>query len=193
MISKKSDGVIDAQTNGNVINFIDNFKFYDWRGVETNLYKEYKAETELNDAKRDTYFAKSKMWGENLWFWAYYGINSITVNYSKIETTLNNGSNFVPLSSVSKELDLYFLDATGNPVRGVQTYNFDLSSYNSEAQNAALQTYMNANKALFGRILYTNNGDVVNNFSLKIPVTIGYTWGTFNTEIILDVQTTIGH
>ena len=52
---------------------------------------------------------------------------------------------------------------------------------------------MNANKALFGRILYTNNGDVVNNFSLKIPVTIGYTWGKFNTEIILDVQTTIGH
>ena len=193
LISKKSNGVIDAKTNGNVINFIDNFKFYDWRGVETNLYGAYKAETELTDAKRDTYFAKSKMWGENLWFWAYYGINSITVDYRKIETTLNNGSNFVPLSSVSNALELYFLDANGAAVRGVQTYNFDLSSYNSEAQNAALQTYMNENKALFGRILYTNNGDVVNNFSLKIPVTIGYTWGTFNTEIILDVQTSIGH
>ena len=193
LISKKANGVIDAKTNGNVINFIDNFKFYDWRGVETKLYKDYKAETELNDAKRDTYFAKSKMWGENLWFWAYYGINSITVDYSKIETTLNNGSNFVPLSSVSNALELYFLDANGAPVRGVQTYSFNLSSYNSEAKNAALQTYMNANKALFGRILYTNNGDVVKNFSLKIPVTIGYTWGHFNTEIILDVQTTIGH
>ena len=193
LISKKSNGVVDARTNGNVINFIDNFKFYDWRGVETNLYKDYKAETELNDAKRDTYFAKSKMWGENLWFWAYYGINSITVDYSKIETTLNNGSNFVPLSQVSNKLELYFLDASGAAVRGVQTYNFNLSRYNSEAQNAALQTYMNANKALFGRILYTNNGDVVNNFSLKIPVTIGYTWGHFNTEIILDVQTSIGH
>ena len=52
---------------------------------------------------------------------------------------------------------------------------------------------MNANKALFGTILYKDNGDNVTDFDLIIPVTIGYEWGEFKTSLTLRIERTAGH
>ena len=44
-----------------------------------------------------------------------------------------------------------------------------------------------------GTIHYTNNGDVVKKFSVKVPVTITYEWGQIKTDVVINIDRTIGH
>ena len=184
LITNETADVFDANTNGNTINILDHLKFYDWRGY---------ANGKLTDANCEA--NQSNMWGKNLWYWAYYGIKSIKVDFTKTETTLNQPSgSWKLLSAVTKKCDLYLLDENDAAINADYIYDdFSIASFNSKDMNTDLQTYMNGHKKLFGRIHYTNNGDNVGAFKLKIPVIVGYEWGEFNTYIILDVKATIGH
>ena len=65
--------------------------------------------------------------------------------------------------------------------------------YNAANRNSDLLAYMEANKALFGTILYKDNGDNVTDFDLVIPVKIGYEWGEFETSLTLRIERTAGH
>ena len=185
LITREENTVVDANTNGNTINFVDCLKFYDWRGYANG--KATDANCEAN---------QSNMWGANQWYWAYYGINKIAVDFDGIKTNLNHGTTFVPLKDVTNELTLYLLDKNGSAVSTLPgqkyEYTFDISDYNYKALNSDLLTYMNGHKGEFGRIHYTNNGDNVGEFYLQIPLTIGYTWGEFETTVTLKVERTIG-
>ena len=144
--------ILDANTNGNKINVIDFLKLFDWRG-ETAGY----------------------MWDDNTWFWAYYGINSITIDAdpAHVMTNMHNGNKFVPLKDVTTEAELYVLDAKDKTYKTAKTFKFDLSAYNAANKNADLLTYMKGHAADFGRLYYTNNGDNVKQFDVIIPITIG--------------------
>ena len=72
------------------------------------------------------------------------------------------------------------------------TYAIDLTSYNSASQNAALTTFMEANKAKFGTIWYYNNGGNVETFKVRVPITIAYEWGEFTTKVEFTINGTIG-
>ena len=51
----------------------------------------------------------------------------------------------------------------------------------------------NANKEKFGAIAYYNNGDNVEKFSIRVPITIGYEWGEFTQTVQIDIDRTIGN
>ena len=82
--------------------------------------------------------------------------------------------------------------------KGVETYNFTLTpTYDFAAQNGALLKYMginpvnNANKEKFGAIAYYNNGDNVEEFDIRVPITIGYEWGEFTQTVQINIKRTI--
>lgn len=185
LIDVATEPVIDANTNGNCIYALDLFKLYDWRG--------YKAVESENDCIAN----QSNMWGDNLWFWGYYNVKSITIDTTpkNVETTLGGG-NWTTLDKVSKDVELKCGNisgvASGLKTAGMVTYKNDLRSYNSADQNAALQDYMTANKAKFGTIWYYNNGGNVETFKVKVPVTITYEWGSFTRKVEFTIKPTIG-
>ena len=169
--------MVDANTNGNTIYLIDILKMFDWRG-EANGY----------------------MWGKNTWFWAYYNVKAITVDVtpSKVLTNMHYGTE-KKLSEVTTQADL----RTYPQMDKKTTYTFNLRKANDlygatngfqyEAKNNALVKYMNEHKEVFGAIYYKNNGDNVNEFYVKVPVTVEYEWGTFTTYVKINIKTTLGH
>ena len=169
--------MVDAHTNGNTIYLIDILKMFDWRG-ETAGY----------------------MWGENTWFWAYYNVKAITVDVtpSNVLTNMHYGTEH-KLSEVTTLAEL----RTYPQMDKKTTYTFNLrkanylygatNGFQYEAKNNALVKYMNENKEKFGAIYYKNNGDNVNEFYVKVPVTVEYEWGTFKTMVKINIKTTLGH
>ncbi len=180
-IFKSVKPAVDANTNGNDIKVFDCIKMYDWRGWKT-------AETEA-----DCVANQSNMWGDNYWFWAYYGVSAISADlrYDNVMLQFEGSDKWVKLSSVTNELALYGKNADGSIVRdNVLTSTFNLASYNSSACNSLVESTL---KAKLGSIHYTNNGDVVKKFSVKVPVTITYEWGQIKTDVVINIDATTGH
>ena len=171
-VEKLADVAVDANTNGNIINLIDILKMYDWRGP-----------------------VAGKMYDGNEWFWAYYGVNAITVNTDPkvVLTNMHNGSSFKPLSEVTTEAELYTLLPNGSTMKGEYKFTFDLSRYNYKNSNALLVQKMKFEAKKFGRLYYTNNGDNVTEFDVIIPVTLSYTWGDFVTNVTIHINRTLGN
>ena len=180
-IFKSVKPAVDANTNGNDIKVFDCIKMYDWRGWKT-------AETEA-----DCVANQSNMWGDNYWFWAYYGVSAISADlrYDNVMLQFEGSDKWVKLSSVTNELALYGKNADGSIVRdNVLTSTFNLASYNNSAYNSLVESTL---KAKLGSIHYTNNGDVVKKFSVKVPVTITYEWGQIKTDVVINIDATTGH
>lgn len=180
-IFKSVKPAVDANTNGNDIKVFDCIKMYDWRGWKT-------AETEA-----DCVANQSNMWGDNYWFWAYYRVSAISADlrYDNVMLQFEGSDKWVKLSSVTNELALYGKNADGSIVRdNVLTSTFNLASYNSSAYNSLVESTL---KAKLGSIHYTNNGDVVKKFSVKVPVTITYEWGQIKTDVVINIDATTGH
>ena len=186
LIDVATEPRIDANTNGNVIYALDLFKLYDWRGWNTATVSE--AGCVAN---------QSNMWGDHLWFWGYYNVKSITIDTTpaKVKTTLGGGS-WTTMDQISNQVELKCGNVSGNAAdpktKGKVTYTNDLTSYYSASQNAALTTFMEANKAKFGTIWYYNNGGNVETFKVRVPITIAYEWGEFTTEVEFTINGTIG-
>ena len=186
LIDVATEPCIDANTNGNVIYALDLFKLYDWRGWNTATVSE--AGCVAN---------QSNMWGDRLWFWGYYNVKSITIDTTpdKVKTTLGGGS-WTTMDQISNQVELKCGNtsgvATDSKTKGKVTYTNNLTSYNSASQNAALTTFMEANKAKFGTIWYYNNGGNVETFKVRVPITIAYEWGEFTTEVEFTINGTIG-
>ena len=186
LIDVATEPRIDANTNGNVIYALDLFKLYDWRGWNTETMSE--AGCVAN---------QSHMWGDHLWFWGYYNVKSITIDTTpaNVETTLGGGT-WTTMDQISKDVELLCGNKNGNPTaakkKGSETYTFNLTSYNSASQNAALAALMEADKAKFGTIWYYNNGGNVETFKVRIPISIAYEWGEFTTKVEFTINGTIG-
>lgn len=180
-IFKSVKPAVDANTNGNDIKVLDCIKMYDWRGWKT-------AETEA-----DCIANQSNMWGDNYWFWAYYGVSAISADLRKanVEIKFEGEDKWVKLNTVTNKLELYGKMPNGSIVRdNVLTSTFNLASYNNSAYNALVLSTL---KAKLGSIHYTNNGDVVKKFSVKVPMTITYEWGQIKTDVVINIDGTTGH
>ena len=185
LIDVAQDPRIDANTNGNEIYALELFKLYDWRGYTGTV------------SEPGCVANQSNMWGDHLWFWGYYNVKSITIDTtpSKVKTTLGGGS-WTTMDKISNQVELKCGNPSGDAadpkIKGPVTYTNDLTAYNSVSQNAALTTYMEANKAKFGTIWYYNNGGNVETFKVRVPITIAYEWGEFTTEVEFTINGTIG-
>ena len=180
-IFKSVKPAVDANTDGNTIKVLDCIKMYDWRGWKT-------AETEA-----DCVANQSNMWGDNYWFWAYYNVSAIDADLTKanVEIKFEGSDKWVKLNTVTNELDLYGKTATGSIVRdGVLHSTFNLSGKSDPTSNANVLSTLNKK---VGSIHYTNNGDVVKSFSVKVPMTITYEWGQIKTDVVINIDNTIGH
>lgn len=101
---------------------------------------------------------------DNKSYYTYYDIKSIEMDSNKKVTSSLNGDNFqTPLDEITKEITL------------VAAYKQDKTTPD------------------YGTITYHNNGNAVDAFKLKIPVVVTYKWGTVTTDIIVDVEKTIGN
>lgn len=174
--------IVDGKTNGNVIYLNNMFKFFDFRGYAGS------------DAKRDYKSTESYMWDNHQWFWAYYGINQIDVDLTpnKVLTNMHQAdkNKFVALNTITTKVKLLHNASKQNDKH---SYTFDLSSYNSASKNADLLKYFEDNKDKFGAIYYENNGDNVEEFAVKVPVVVHYTWGEFNTTLTINIKRTLGN
>ena len=112
---------------------------------------------------------------------------------------------WVKLSQVTTTANLWTWDADGNRnnlAAQETTFNFgnDLQAnqYYLEEKEAALEAFMGikpvneAKKAKFGGFYYANNGDNVDEFDIRIPITIEYEWGKLYQVVQWKIKTTHG-
>lgn len=125
-LAEASKEAIDAKTNGNVIYLADVLNVYDFRGpVKGDMNKP-----------------------ENVWMWAYYMIDKITVDvtagkvkadqdgkntwdaevnkYGELYSNIGHASTGEPIKGTSKGATTYRLDGTG--VTGFNIYDYNLAS-----------------------------------------------------------------
>ena len=103
-------------------------------------------------------------------YFGYYGIELITVDIPNITTDLNgNDINSKKLSEVTSQLVITQTGTTVNPIPAAPA------------------------KDTYGTVTYTNNGNAVGAFNLRLPVTVTYKWGTVKSYVIIPVEKTLGN
>ena len=200
---------VDAKNNGNYIYAVDFLNMYDWRGY--GLDKDNKMTWDASKINwNNQYSRRGAMFGQNYWLWAFYGIKGFTfdMRHASIETTLHWGDQWKKLSEVSHNLEFYAGSATTTMQKNAQVpVTFSLRTpvdYSYASKNAALINELgfntadqangyNTQKAKYGYIFYTNNGDNVQEFYLKVPVRVYYDWGWFDAAVAIKVGGSMGN
>jgi hypothetical protein len=141
----------------------------------------------------------------NLWeasYFAYYGITALTIpntglaadgigfkiDATKVTTTL--GTN----SKLGDEVDGILTTKNGTTLKS-QTSNLVLTYYPPTTPGTAANVTIHGKTVQdkgYGVIIYENNGTPVDDFELRIPMTVTYDWGEFVTYIDATVSKTIG-
>ena len=176
------------------LDVFDLLSFSDWRGEK---------------------FVKAADDYSNIWYFAYYNIKKVKVDIDNVTTNMNESdpAKFVNLATKTKDIMLSHcfgnhtqVKATGlNVVSGwyenaTGTDYLYLSSSNAAA-NVDVDTHFapceplvwgeteyNTLVGKFGFIRYhTNKSTVSKAFKLRIPIAIGYDWGTITTTVEVDV------
>lgn len=146
---------IDAEDNGSVLNLADVLDFSDWRNQQF---------------KNDGY--------TNVWYYAFYGIQSVTVDLANITTNMNSASGeYRLLSQVAPDVKVT-----------QQAGDFStLPNYNN-ARHGNASTWA-AIQRMFGTITYDNNGNPIDDgVVLRLPVKVTYDWGTVTTTVDIPVK-----
>ena len=186
LVTTDPEPIEDAKNNGEVIYLYPHFAFYDWRGPN-----------------------EGSMELTGKWLWGYYNIHKITWNVDpdKVLTDMHcneraAANKWVTLGSVSKKVHLRAISSynilTGDVVEAPtnpywETPVFNLTKYAQAYQSASLIAYLHSNMQKFGMIFYENNGENVNTFSIKVPVTVYYEWGHFDTYLTITINSTKGN
>ncbi len=157
-------------------------------GVEFTDAQANGSEISIFDALNFTDWRNQSFAGANAWYFAFYNVTSVEMDKANITTTMNNGTlGETKLSTISTNVKFELLpDADADNVN-----TFNLSAHNNAT---ALQTTVaNAVKAAMGTIKYTNNGNNVQSFKVRIPIKVTYDWGTIETYVDCDVKNTLGN
>ena len=182
---------ISVKTHETYLYLIDYLRLFDWRG------------------KRNGY-----MWDDNYWFWTYYNVKEISFDLKDAKTNLHQKSDdiWVYLDQVSTPIQFCPVEVlnpgTGSanvkPVSGdIGKYPFDLLGANMKfiyaVNNHALKDYMgigspeiDTNKARFGGIYYNRNGENARSFSVIVPVTMKYEWGSVTADFRINIENESG-
>ena len=110
----------------------------------------------------------------------------------KVYTDMNGGDiNKTTLASVTTKARLYTESETGKAATSHKfTFKSDFTKLNSASQNDEAKKYIADHKSEFGYIYYENNGENVEKFNVKVPVTVSYTWGDFQTYVLIEIDRT---
>ncbi len=118
----------------------------------------------------------------NGWLFAFYNVKSVTINLADMDRSDIPSDmilfSYIPQGSTDKILDKYTVNI-----------EWDNDTENMESASAAVVAKI---KAAMGQIMYENNGNPVEDFKVKIPVTIEYDWGKYTVYPTYYVKGTIG-
>lgn len=173
LVTTDPEPIDDANNNGEYIPVLPHLAFYDWRGP-----------------------VEGDMQGLNYWLWAYYNINAIEFNLDPkvVLTDMHQADGkFVALEKVSNKVHLYAYEGINNPCSDQYKFRgeFDLSKY-LDGSFVPADFVIDVSKML-GYIFYENNGENVNTFSVKVPITVEYEWGHFDTYMTITINSTLGN
>ena len=186
------DGV-DYHKEESNLDVLDLLDFSDWRGQK---------------------FLKAADDFSNIWYFAYYNINSVKVDIDNVTTNMNEAdpSKFVNLATKTKDIMLSHcigehteVAATGlTVVSGWYESGSGYSYYPSSSPSASLSVPTHFAKCEplvwgkteyetlvhnFGFIRYHNNKSVLSKaFKLRIPIAVTYDWGTITTTVEVEVK-----
>lgn len=182
-----------SKTHEAYLYIIDYLRLYDWRGGKPN---------------------QGYMWDDHYWFWAYYNVKEISFDLRDAKTNLhqNSDNSWVYLNQVSTPIQFCPIEVknpgTGNaqviPGSGdIGKYPFDLAdarmNFTYAVNNVALKDYMgigtpvyNTNKARFGGFYYNRNGENAKSFSVIVPVTMKYEWGSVTADFRINIENESG-
>ena len=175
------------------IDVLDLLSFSDWRGEK---------------------FLKAADDFSNIWYFAYYNINSVKVDIDNVTTNMNESdpTKFVNLATKTKDIMLSHcfgkhtdVAATGLIVKSGWYENASGYQYYPSKEDAATvavdthfaeceplvwgETEYNTLVSNFGFIRYHNNKSTVSKaFKLHIPIVVTYDWGTITTTVEVDVK-----
>ena len=110
----------------------------------------------------------------------------VDVDNAKCDLNQTDGS-FVKMSDITEEIKLEHI---GSKVTGGIMSDINYNGYNS-ADKATAAIYAEYVKD-FGQIVYKNNGNNVDDFQIKVPVTFTYDWGKATIEVVIPVVKTMG-
>jgi hypothetical protein len=208
------DANTDETVSSNIIYLIDYLKLFDWRGDYYNYQKQGYMYYDPDQTRNDNHWW---FWA----FYNVKGIK-IDLRPEKVTTNMHqsNENTFVPMSTISTKVRLaglagmlpnenYFGEywlADGTPVY-TKNYGFTYNgwglcdtdylgntanSFQYATREGAIEQYMEDHKEMFGGFVYENNGDNVTEFSVRIPITIYYEWGSFTQNVQWDIKSTHG-
>lgn len=176
----ETENLEDAHCNGSLFWIADIFvdKLYDWREV---------------------YF-----WPNHIWYYAYYEVDHITLDFENTLTDLHHPGTFEKLVNVSTEVKFYHKDRNKNVMGYVQDRHANNLSglairYGaSDPQEIPTLSWVETANQVelaeelrykFGYLEYNNNRGNVEDFDIIVPVTLHYYWGnvaTFNVKVHVD-------
>ena len=157
----------DAVDGGNKLDIIDLIKPIDWRdkwdGQKSDGSWNYVAGT---DANANKFYVNST-------YFNYYKVKSIVPDINGITTNMGGGTlGETKLKDVSNQVEVNYYALGAAHLVGAK----------------------NAQDALdFGYLLYTNNNNTVTEFTIRVPLTIGYYWGQTTSYVDIKVKNTLNN
>ena len=176
----------DAATNDSKVAIMDMYKFNDYRHVDNKPSSDPENTLFVKDDNTNKY--------KDVWFFAYYNFNKITVDFEGMTTNMNgNDINTKKLYDVNPALRGKFTYSGSTQVGTTEVYakTLSLSTYNNAVSGT--QTTYDAIKSAMGEVVYSGTGDAVNTYTIRIPVTFTYDWGDLKTTVDCTVGTTLGN
>ena len=158
----------DAVSDGDAIHLGDMFTLRDWnRTSDPNGYRLFKKD---GGTFRSCYYPNDNNQSSARVYWyGYYGISSLSIDVDKIQT--DQGGSWAMIKDV-------------NP-----TARFWLAPANDHTDHISGQVDIR-DVSVLGNVdfVYSNNAGSAYDFNLKVPVTIGYSWGYLTNYVTVPVK-----
>ena len=154
----------DAVDGGNKLDIIDLIKPIDWRD---------KWDGQKSDGTWDYVAGTGNKFYVNSTYFKYYDVTSIVPDINGITTNMGGGTlGQTLLKDVSNQVEVKHYVEGATHLVGAK-----------DAQDAKD----------FGYLLYTNNNNTVTEFTIRVPLTIGYYWGQTTSYVDIKVKNTLNN
>ena len=189
--------VQDAANTTQEILIYDIIRLTDWRdqwnpqGGDENMVN--KPRRTLVDGTPFNFKQDGNKWTVDYWY--YYNIKEILVGYVApfkndgeplndiMTSNMNNNPSFKPLNQISNNVEFTYLA----PTNIERTYDEDGNVLTQRASWIG-------DPHFYGSILYKNNRSTVDDFDVKVPITVIYEWGAiYNKEVTIKVRKTLNN
>ena len=187
IVPASAKGLRDAVPGGDVIFLGDLLNAQDWNDNELdNIFQWHAKDPKATTApeNEDFFYAdtyKTAAGSEIVWY-KYYQFSKVKIDASKVET--DQSGKFELLSGVNSAAKVYLATIENNAFKEIESGEATIGDPETKGDYQSIPDLMKY------VLVYENNQGCVNDFKLKVPVTLTYAWGEISTEVIIDVDAT---